>query len=619
MKIEELRINSYGKLKELELKFKNHINIIFGKNEAGKSTLINYIISSLYGISKKKNGKEFSDYDKYLPWVGEDFSGKLSYRLDDGKKIEVYRDFKKKNPKIFNEKMEDISSEFSIDKTLGNQFFSEQTKIDEELFLSTFVSNQKEVKLEDKEQSMLVQKIANLVGTGEDNTSFKLALNRINKRQLDEIGTERSREKPINIINREIREIENEKQDLEKYEGFKYEVEEKINSLKEKIVKLEAENEKYGNLKIVLEKQKIEEEKIKVQENLKKQNDDKIKELEKKIDKLNQGDKTNNISEIEKAKERYRKKNIMLVLEIIFIIVSALIKNNILKFIGFGVSIIPIIIFVIMNNKEKKINKELIEVKKEEELVKEKIGLLDNEIDVILKNNNEIDGEINKIKEKISNSEENMTYEEVQSHIGKMQKEINSLNIELHRLEVDKNNIEPKIEKISKLEEKYYNLEEKKKELEKLNKSMEIAKEILNKSYEIMKDTVTPKFTKNLSINISKITNGKYENVRFDDENGLIVENELGEYITAEKLSVGTIEELYLSLRLSMIEDLSEEKMPIFLDEAFAYFDDDRIKNFLTYINEKYPDRQFIIFTCTNREKNILNNSGIEHNYIELS
>ena len=619
MKIEELRINSYGKLKDLELKLKNHINIIFGKNEAGKSTLINYIISSLYGISKKKNGKEFSDYDKYLPWVGEDFSGKLSYRLDDGKKIEVYRDFKKKNPKIFNEKMEDISSEFSIDKTLGNQFFSEQTKIDEELFLSTFVSNQKEVKLEDKEQSMLVQKIANLVGTGEDNTSFKLALNRINKRQLDEIGTERSREKPINIINREIREIENEKQDLEKYEGFKYEVEEKINSLKEKIVNLEAENEKYGNLKIVLEKQKIEEEKIKVQENLKKQNDDKIKELEKKIDKLNQGDKTNNISEIEKAKERYRKKNIMLVLGIIFIIVSALIKNNILKFIGFGVSIIPIIIFVIMNNKEKKINKELIEVKKEEELVKEKIGLLDNEIDVILKNNKEIDGVINKIKEKISNSEENMTYEEVQSHIGKMQKEINSLNIELHRLEVDKNNIEPKIEKISKLEEKYYNLAEKKKELEKLNKSMEIAKEILNSSYEIMKDTVTPKFTKNLSMNISKITNGKYENVRFDDEKGLIVENELGEYITAEKLSVGTIEELYLSLRLSMIEDLSEEKMPIFLDEAFAYFDDDRIKNFLTYINEKYPDRQFIIFTCTNIEKNILNNSGIEHNYIELS
>lgn len=619
MKIEELRINSYGKLKDLELKLKNHINIIFGKNEAGKSTLINYIISSLYGISKKKNGKEFSDYDKYLPWVGEDFSGKLSYRLDDGKKIEVYRDFKKKNPKIFNEKMEDISSEFSIDKTLGNQFFSEQTKIDEELFLSTFVSNQKEVKLEDKEQSMLVQKIANLVGTGEDNTSFKLALNRINKRQLDEIGTERSREKPINIINREIREIENEKQDLEKYEGFKYEVEEKINSLKEKIVKLEAENEKYGNLKIVLEKQKIEEEKIKVQENLKKQNDDKIKDLEKKIEELNQGKEKNNSSEIQKAKDSYRKKNIMLVLGIIFIIVSALIKNNIFKFIGFGVSIIPIIIFIIMNNKEKKINKELIEVKKEEELVKEKIGLLDNEIDVILKNNKEIDGEINKIKEKISSNEENMTYEEVQSHIGKMQKEINSLNIELHRLEVDKNNIEPKIEKISKLEEKYYNLVEKKKELEKLNKSMEIAKEILNSSYEIMKDTVTPKFTKNLSMNISKITNGKYENVRFDDEKGLIVENELGEYITAEKLSVGTIEELYLSLRLSMIEDLSEEKMPIFLDEAFAYFDDDRIKNFLTYINEKYPDRQFIIFTCTNREKNILNNSGIEHNYIELS
>ena len=41
MKIKKIKINSYGKLKEKEINFKDGINLIYGQNEAGKSTLIN--------------------------------------------------------------------------------------------------------------------------------------------------------------------------------------------------------------------------------------------------------------------------------------------------------------------------------------------------------------------------------------------------------------------------------------------------------------------------------------------------------------------------------------------------------------------------------------------------
>ena len=75
MKINKLKINSYGKLKEKQIEFGNHINIISGKNESGKSTLLNFIKDSFYGISKNKNGKEISNLEKYTPWIGEDFSG----------------------------------------------------------------------------------------------------------------------------------------------------------------------------------------------------------------------------------------------------------------------------------------------------------------------------------------------------------------------------------------------------------------------------------------------------------------------------------------------------------------------------------------------------------------
>ena len=95
MKINKLKINAYGKLKEKEIEFKNNINIIYGKNETGKSTLLNFITNSFYGISKNKNGKEISDFEKYMPWVGDDFSGKIEYELDNEEKFEVFRNFKK--------------------------------------------------------------------------------------------------------------------------------------------------------------------------------------------------------------------------------------------------------------------------------------------------------------------------------------------------------------------------------------------------------------------------------------------------------------------------------------------------------------------------------------------
>ena len=49
------------------MKLNNGINLIYGKNEDGKSTLLNFIRNSFYGISKNKEGKEISDYEKYKP------------------------------------------------------------------------------------------------------------------------------------------------------------------------------------------------------------------------------------------------------------------------------------------------------------------------------------------------------------------------------------------------------------------------------------------------------------------------------------------------------------------------------------------------------------------------
>ena len=659
MQIKNVKINNYGKIKNKEILFSDNINVIYGENESGKSTLLHFIINSLYGISKNKKGKEYSDFEKYKPWSGDDFSGKITYELDNNKKYEIFRDFKKKNPKIFNENMEDISKEFSIDKTKGNEFFYEQTKVDEDLFLSTLVVNQQEVKLHKQEQNVLIQKIANLVGTGEDNVSYKRAMDRLNRRQLDEVGTQKSREKPINVVQREIENLENEKSEIEKYVDIKYEIEEKKNEFQKDINSLQNENNFLQEIKLLNENEKIEKEKIKLKENLKKENIEKINLIKNKINEIKNNEKNifeennfekkeknknkiKNIQKIKTEKNKLNKKLILIffILIIINILQFIFIKNNIFKYI-FLLTVPTFLIFWIIFIKNK--NKLIKNIEKNNKIIEEKINLeinnLNNEINLIEKNNTELENEINKLKnnfnlkinlekEKIKNKylnklEKNkinyfLNLENINYEKEKIQNELNNKKIELHSLELDKKNIEPKLENLSNLEEKLVDNKNRMLTLKKLNSSMELVKEVLTNSYEKMKKSVTPKFTQELSNTISKITNGKYTNIIPNDEQGLLVELDNGNYEPASKLSVGTIDQLYLSLRLSMVEELSEENMPIILDEVFAYYDDERLKNALVFLNEKCKNHQILIFSCTNREKEMLEELQLKFNIINL-
>ena len=648
MRINKLKINAYGKIKDKEIVLDKNINIIYGKNESGKSTLLNFITNMLYGISKNKNGKEYSDFEKYKPWDTEEFSGKIEYQLDDEEKFEVFRDFKKKNPQIFNEKKEDISKTFNIDKTKGNEFFYEQTKMDETLFLSTIVVGQDQVKLEKNEQNILIQKIANLVGTGEDNVSYKRAIDRINRRQLEEIGTQKSREKPLNILLRENQNLEEEKDELEKYKNSKYEMEQNKNNLLEKFSNLEIELEYLNKIKKIFEEEKIENEKIKIKENIKKENIEKINLNKKEIFNIENENKKifeKNNQKINKLiKNKNKLKNKFIILFILLILMNIIqfifIKNRIFNYIFLLTLPMDLIFSIIyLKNKKNKIKILEKENKNEEEMINNEKNNYLNENKIIEKNNNKLENEINILKnelnlkinsnlEKIKNNYLNKIenkkiieinqLENIQYEIDKTQNELNMIKIKLHELDFDRENIEPKLENLIKIEEKIVNNNEKIVNLRKLESSMNLAKALLEKAYQKMKNTVTPKFTENLSKNIKEITNGKYSNVMLQEDNGLIVELQNGNYVAANKLSIGTIDQLYLSLRLSMIEDLSNEIMPIILDEAFAYYDTQRLENILKYLADRYHNRQIIIFTCTEREKDMLDELKIKYNFINL-
>ena len=633
MKINKLKINSYGKLQNREINFNDKINIIYGENESGKSTLLKFILNSFYGTSKNKKGRDISDFEQYKPWNTDEFSGKLEYKLDNGETFEIYREFNKKNPKIFNNKLEDISKKFNIDKTKGNEFFYEQTKIDEELFLATSAILQEEVRLEKNIQNTLIQKITNIIGTGSDNVSYKRAIERINRRQLEEVGSERTREKPINLIEQEIKKLINKKEEIKQYENLKF----KINSEKEKIKNNILENKiKYEIIKKINEikiKEKIENEKINIKEKIKEENSEKINKIKNEIEeiKIQEKEKIKN-NNLEKNKLNKKINILFLILIIINFLWYFLINKNISNKIIKNLFIVTIPIYLSISYFYKKIkNKKINEKNNSENKI---INNLNNEIKILEKNINEIKNEIEKNKIEI-NSQINLEKEKIKNNYfqkinnyelnnllnNNSENELEKINeeeLKLHKINFEQKEIEEKYNELINIEEKLSLAQENYNELQMLNNSMNLAKEILNNSYEEMQNSVSPKLTAELSRNISEITNGKYNNIKFNDEQGMIVEIENGNYILAERLSSGTIDQLYLSLRLAILDSMSEEKIPIILDEAFSHFDDKRLENILKYINNKFGDRQLIILTCNKREEEALNNLKINYNLINL-
>ena len=620
MKIEKIQINGFGKLANKNIELNDGINIIIGKNESGKSTLLKFINSMLYGISKNKRGKNISDLEKYTPWNTEQYSGKIKYKLDNNNKYEIYRNFKNKELKIYNNFGDDITSLFNVEKNKEIPFFYEQTKVDEDLFVNSTEIIQNEIKIDKVNQNLIIQKLSNLATTGNDNISFKKSMEKLNKKQLEEIGTERSQDRPINKIINKINNLKNEKKELEKYEDEKYEIEKENNLIKNKINELKNNLDFFNKLKKIKNIYLEEKNKININKEI-------IEEYNKKINNLEiEKEKINN----SKNKINYKKIKIIkyiiieLFLLIIFILINLILKNKLFNLIYIFL-IIPILIYLYKKNKLKN------NYKKEKKEFNFNLEKINNEINLLNENKNEKINELNYLEKEIENKIKKEliinnlnTYnynqiiynEEIEEKINLLNKEISEKELEEHKLELDKQNIFPKIDRLANIQEELeYSMEEYN-ELKNNSEIIYIAKEYLEKAYKNMKENVTPKFSKELSQTISNISNGKYKNMKITD-NDIMVEVENGNYVSASLLSEGTVDQLYFSLRMAILKEISNETLPIFLDESFVFFDKNRLINTINYLNDNY-DNQIIIFSCTEREKDILDYLSIKYNLITM-
>lgn len=126
-----------------------------------------------------------------------------------------------------------------------------------------------------------------------------------------------------------------------------------------------------------------------------------------------------------------------------------------------------------------------------------------------------------------------------------------------------------------------------------------------------------PALNREVSHMMNVLTDGRYTHVVVDSGLNLKLDTENG-FVLADQLSTGTREQLFLALRLAMVNVMFPEKnMPILFDDSFVYYDDRRLeKTFAQLTKQGYE--QIFIFTCQHREIQALDALGVPYHLIQI-
>ena len=251
--------------------------------------------------------------------------------------------------------------------------------------------------------------------------------------------------------------------------------------------------------------------------------------------------------------------------------------------------------------------------------IKNELQNVEETYKVLLKDRN-----IDEIKEEmrqIISQEINYSYESEEE----IDVEIRRQSNELLKVEKEIKDLEHLIEKrylgkreISEIEEDILINKERIIKLEKEFKALELASDIFRESFDEIRENVGPDLNEKVVKKFNLLTDEGYEEAKISEDYKLKIRSN-GVLFDGDILSNGAKDQLYLALRLSFINMLFKNKdVPIFLDDAFVQYDDERRKKALELLIEE-DFAQTILFTCQKIERVILDNDCYEYNLIILN
>lgn len=139
--------------------------------------------------------------------------------------------------------------------------------------------------------------------------------------------------------------------------------------------------------------------------------------------------------------------------------------------------------------------------------------------------------------------------------------------------------------------------------LEAVHDALILAQQTLEEAALELQRQFAPRISKRAADIFRELTGGRYDRLTLDQELSLHAGAE-GEDTLLPWLwrSNGTIDQLYLALRLAVAEELTPDA-PLILDDALIQFDDDRMTKAMQILSQTAIHRQVILFSCQKREK----------------
>jgi len=210
---------------------------------------------------------------------------------------------------------------------------------------------------------------------------------------------------------------------------------------------------------------------------------------------------------------------------------------------------------------------------------------------------------------------------EQQIIILKLNEEKNKIQMSINNIDKEIDEIESSIRNLAEVEEEIEFYEDKKSIFRERIQVAEIAASKIVEISDSIKGDFMPLLRKSISENFAYVTNGKYKEVLIDEDMNISLasEDNKDRNIHIDSLSGGTLDQLYLSLRISLSNILSgNQNIPIILDDSFVQYDSNRLKKSIEMLAKESERRQVILFTCQEREVEIAKNLNFEFNLIKL-
>lgn len=572
MYLNKLLLKDFGKFNNREIDLKPGLNLIYGENEAGKTTVKEFVVGMLYGIDKSRGlGAKLDNYELRKPLDGRGFSGK-AYIKHNGKNYLIERSFLRHNRRT---EVMDVQSGRPVTLKNKNSLYGTMVDLDKNTYVNTLCIGEHGAAPGKELANEMNNYLANLSTTGSADIDKGLAIDRLKK--------ERSKNdtRPL------LKKLDDIAAEIETYAGVDDELKEvrgQIKTLDEEFA-METAKRKREARKLV----ENEDGELVFEDN---------EELNAKLDDLAERaiDLNSEITDEEEPKEKLSDKIWFIILTGLFVVGVIAAMVYILPF-SDGVRQLFIVctaLFVVVTIVEglyaKGVFQDEITTPSEEEFKKIIRELEGSGVKPVIKDEEtEIEIDMSFAKE----------FADKKAELKVKEKEI-----------LDKKN------KRLELEDEFNVYSHKRDELEREIAAIDLAINTINEMSAEIHGDLGFLINDNISDIVSKITDGKYEDVRLD-ENLHVMVRDNDSYVGIEYLSAGTMEQIYLAVRLSVARLLCKDKMPLIIDDIFTNYDEHRLINTLDCL-KTIDTEQIILLTANPHIGDMLDDLDMDYNYVEL-